>query len=104
MQIASDTCPPVAVVLYLPSAHARHVAPDLYRPGGQPPAALGIQRCVLGSNTEYEKSQSVGITGHIFDGSSPAAVQQQMRVTELEDDSHVDNIAELKRQSPPLPM
>jgi hypothetical protein len=31
-------------------------------------------------------------------------VQQQMRVTELEDDSHVDNIAELKRQSPPLSM
>ena len=40
----------------------------------------------------------------MFPVSSPAAVQQQMRVTELEDDSHVEDTAELERQSPPFVM
>lgn len=40
----------------------------------------------------------------MFPVSSPAAVQQQMRVTELEDDSHVEDTAGLERQSPPFVM
>ena len=62
-----------------------------------------MQRFVLGSYTAYT-AQSVGTTGHILAGSSPDAVQQQMRVTEPEDDSHVEDNAELERQSPPFVM